>query len=348
MKNSPGFLTKFYDDVYKLPADELSRVGRFGGLDLQDLVNFIAKPQDYTVDYPDNISADSLLKHCQIPNDITKIGQQSLDSAETVMVVYTSEFSDISCTKRLVMDMTLLGMKHIQSLGISNVWYVVPSSIYDEVESHFRSMSHSENVKLFKQFESVRLTPDNQLHVVNDQQQFHACGSGDSISCFIENGDLKSFIDRGGKHLYFVEMNNILAAPDSAILGQHIMSESPITAEVVSRLSNESGAVLCKFLGVEQIVEKFRLSTETEDDFNLISTGSFIVRADLNFKSMKLPWHRMKRKVANQLVLQYERFLSDITGFFKTNFIEVDRTDRYQPVRNSIDISKLEEQFELK
>ena len=63
---------------------------------------------------------------------------------------------------------------------------------------------------------------------------------------------------------------------------------------------------------------------------------------------MKLPWHRMKRKVANQLVLQYERFLSDITGFFKTNFIEVDRTDRYQPVRNSIDISKLEEQFELK
>jgi len=146
MKNSPGFLTKFYDDVYKLPADELSRVGRFGGLDLQDLVNFIAKPQDYTVDYPDNISADSLLKHCQIPNDITKIGQQSLDSAETIMVVYTSEFSDISCTKRLVMDMTLLGMKHIQSLGISNVWYVVPSSIYDEVESHFRSMSHSENV----------------------------------------------------------------------------------------------------------------------------------------------------------------------------------------------------------
>jgi UTP--glucose-1-phosphate uridylyltransferase len=345
---NPGFIKKFYEDIHKLSLDELNRIGRFGGLDIQDLTSFLTRPTDHTVDFPENVSSSYVIKHNQFTNDITSIGQQSLDSGETAIVVYISEHSVISCTQRLAMDMTLLGMKQIQSLGISNIWYVVPVSVYDEVRSHLSAMSHSDTVKIFKQFESVRLTPDNQLYTIDGAQQFYSCGPGDAISCFNEEGDLKAFIEKGGKYLYFVDMQNLLASPDPGILGHHIQSGSPITCEVISRLPHELGPVVCNFMGVNQVVERFRLSAETDDDFDMISTGSFVVRADLNFDSFRLPWHRMKRDVDGQLVLQYERFLSDITAFFKTTFIEVNKDDRYSPVKNFADLVRLEELFEFR
>ena len=210
-------------------------------------------------------------------------------------------------------------------------------SNHDSISNHLKELGFGD-VKLIVQYESFRLTPDNQLIFSNGLPDFHPCGHGDLIPVLKHNGMLEDFLSKGGKHIVTVNVDNVLGAPDPLIIGHHIQSKKPVTCEVTEKLKTDSGGILCNFMGFDQIVEQFRLTVpDFHDQFNLINTNSMVIDASLDFDTVKWSWHRVKKNIDNKLVIQHERLLQDLTSTFQTQYIEVPRSYRYMPVKTKND-----------
>ena len=100
--------------------------------------------------------------------------------------------------------------------------------------------------------------------------------------------------------------------------------------------------MLCKHNGINQIVEEFRFTAETDpSQFQFMNTNTMIVKADLDFNMIDWHWHRVKKNLDGSLVVQYERLLQQLTEHFKTQFVEVQRDERFTPIKSASDLDKL-------
>lgn len=349
MRGTPGFLSTLQTQLESLPLETLERVNRPGGMEVRDLLDFILRPRDYTVDVPDDVDPDVLYE--DIEQDVTTLGRDALKDGSTAYCVLAgSSGTRIGSSKnflKLPRTMTsLLGLKTLQSEGLPHVWVMANPSNRSEVEEHLRALG-KDDVKVFTQFESFRLTPDNSLSMSDGSPDLHPCGHGDVAMALVHSGVLEGFLKSGGKRIVVVNVDNVLGAPDPTVLGQHIISGAPLTCEVVKKTDKDTaGGVLCRHLGVDQIVEQFRLSSETDPQaFTWHNTNTMVVNADLDFKSVKWSWHRVKKNVGGQLLIQYERLMQDLTSHFPTQYIGVPRTRRYVPVKTQEDLQKVASLF---
>jgi len=125
-------------------------------------------------------------------------------------------------------------------------------------------------------------------------------------------------------------------------LGLHHSLNSQVTCEVVKRNNGDAGGLLCKHAGFNQIVEMFRMTSDTDSTkFQYINTNTMIVKADLDFSTIDWSWHRVKKQLNGNLVIQYERLLQQLTEHFRTQFVEVDRQKRFIPVKSASDLDKI-------
>ena len=341
MRGSPGFLVPLQTQLESLSLDTLERVNRSGGLEVPDLLDYILRPKDYTVDLPDEVEPDVAYETVHL--DTCQVGNLALRDGSTAYCILAGGSGTRIGTPKAFLNIpgtstSLLGLKLLQSSQMKNVWVMASPSNLSDVERHLRSIGRSD-VKIFTQYESFRLTLDNNLHLPNGVADLHPCGHGDVIPALKNSGLLGDFLSSGGKRIIIVNVDNLLAAPDPAIVGQHIMAGLPITCEVTAKLKTDTGGVLCRHLGVNQIVEQFRLSSETDPtQFKWFSTNSMVVDADLDFESVRWSWHRVKKNVSGHLLVQYERLLQELTSHFRTQFISVPRACRYTPIKTNEDL----------
>jgi UDP-N-acetylglucosamine pyrophosphorylase len=346
MRGTPGFLAVLQNQLESLPLEDLERVNRVGGLEVRDLLDFLLRPHDYTVDLPETESPDVFYE--KIAPEAAAIGNEAIKNREVAICVLAGGVGTrIGMPKAFVkvpgVETSLLALKILQSESIEDVW--VMSSPGNSLEIKKQLSLSKKTVKIFEQYETFRLTPDNQLYMTDGRPCFSPCGHGDLISSLKHSGVLKEFLDRGGKYIFATSVDNLYGTVDPIVLGQHIIAGKPITCEVTNSNKANYGGVLCDHNGFKQIVEKFRLSSHTNpDEYDWMSTNSMVIDANLDFDSIKWSWHRVKKKLDGRLVVQYERLLQDLTAHFQTQFIGVKRQCRYMPIKTQEDfreVSKL-------
>lgn len=344
MRSTPGFLPYLQAQLSEMSVERLNRINDPLGFSLSTLVSQVSQPQDHTV-YNLYEPESGVKKRAEISHSTTELGAQSLASGEVAYCILSGDMGTRQDeTKALfrvpIVDTTLLAIKLLQAHGLKHVWVMTNSMNHEDIESHLCELSKGQEVKLFQQFESVRLTPDNQLHLENGEPSFYPCGHGDVVSSLQKSGLLKSFLESGGKHIMVVNVNNVLAAPDPALIGQHIVDNSPVTCEVVDKLKTDnSGGVLCNHMGFDQIVEQFRFYTQPDPEmFKWLSTNTYIFKADLDFSTIRWSWHRIKKEFSGKLVVQHERLLQDLTSVFSTQYVGAPREERYMPVKSNEDL----------
>ena len=305
---------------------------------MNDFLEQILSPTDHSVDPAENIEYGSVEKLSASDAHVSA-GSTAIKEGRVAFCILAG---DEKCLFRLPkMGMSLLALKLLQSEGAPHRWVMTSPGNRSAVESHLSTLS-SAGVKIFDQFESPCLTPDNRLHFLDGEPLFSPCGHGDVISALRESGILEDFVKSGGEHVFVVNSSNALGYLSSALVGEHMSSGYPVTCEVVQKLAEEHGGVLAHAGGFEQIVEDFRLLPGNHpESFSYLSTNSMVFNAALDFDSLRWKWHRVKNLVGGSLVVKYQRYLQDITSHFKTNFIESDRT-RYFHVRSTADLAAAE------
>ena len=345
-RTGPGFLSTLQNQLEKIPYEKLQLIDKNKGLDLQSLMRHLLKPQDYSIDSPDATPDSDVTKYDDIQESVFDAGLDAIEGGKVAYCILAggagTRMGASKGTLRIPgLDISLLGIKLIQSVPSKHVWVMTSPSNDHEIRDHMSSLTFKGGAKTFQQYESVRLTPDNCLHLEDNEPSFYPCGHGDVIPALKESGILQSFLDEGGKYIVIVNVDNVLASLDPALVGHHIQANKPVTCEVVEKLPTDSGGLLCNVAGVNQVVEQFRITGDFDATrFNWLNTNSMIVDADINFDSVRWSWHRVKKNVNGKLVIQYERLLQDLTSTFQTSYVEVPRYLRFMPIKKHDDLAK--------
>lgn len=329
MRGSPGFLGELQTQLEGLDLETLETVNRTGGLEIRDLMDFLVNPKDYTVDLPHLVDG-AVLDNSNISIDAFWRGKDSLLSGETVHCIIVDENAFHHMPNS---DMTLLEMQLMKLSWVKHVCLLVsPKAAADALRY---STSVGKSVTVVENYESFCLTPDNRLHVAEGKPTLHSCGQGDLINSLVNSGLFSEFVNAGVRHVIVCEGDNMVGGGHPSIIGQHILTGSPVTVEVTQAKKDDLQGVLCEHAGFNQIVERFRLSPQTQvDDYGLISTGTMVFNLDLDFSNVKWKWHRTRATVNGSIVTQYIRTLNDLTAHFQTRFIEMPRHYCYMPLRD--------------
>ena len=346
MRRYPGFLNNLQTQIENLPEKTFKRVSRAGGLDIHDLLALLIEPKDHTVDCPDTVSQDEIFHYSQIGDNETLGAKLVQDDAVSFCILAGgagTRAGGPKCLLKFSNGESLLSTKIRQAGALTNIWVIVSHGLRQAVVDHLNSLQlMNDSIRIIEQYESVRLTPDNQLFLDGNEPSLYPCGHGDAIPALVSANLVKEFTQSGGKHIYIVNVDNVVAGLDKSILGLHHNSNLPVTCEVVKKNEGDAGGFLCKHSGINQIVESFRMSSETDvTKFQHINTNTMIVKADLDFSTINWSWHRVKKQLDGKLVIQYERLLQQLTEHFKTQFVEVDRQKRFTPVKSASDLDKL-------
>jgi UTP--glucose-1-phosphate uridylyltransferase len=194
-------------------------------------------------------------------------------------------------------------------------------------------------VETFVQFVSVRLTPDAELFLGADgRPSLYATGHGDLTFALRASGVLERFRAGGGKILMVSNVDNVAATLDAAVIGAHIASKKPLTAEVVRKAPGDRGGAPARVDGVAQIVEAFRFPPGFDQDaIPVFNTNTFVFDAAAVDRSFDLTWFAVSKKIDGKEAIQFERLMGQLTAFLPTHFLRVDRDGldgRFQPAKD--------------
>ena len=346
MKSLPGFVSRFKTDIKNVPEHIRRAVNRPGGLDENNLLQLLVNPPDHTVSFPSIPPEDSVedLRNgvCEAKN---KLGQSVLESGSVAFCILAGGAGTrIGQPKALLrvpdIEITLLSIKLLQAIGTGPVWILTTPSLRNQISFHVDTIGgfDKSRIEIIDQYESYRLTPDNQIIFSNDGVDLHPCGHGDIFSSLTSSGLLQSFVNAGGKYVFVSNVDNLLAGPSPHILGHHIDTKSFVTCEVIEKTGLDTGGVLCNVGGKLQIVESFRLGKIDLFEYKWLNTNSFIFNADLDLSDLGTVWHRIRKIIDNRVVIQHERMLQELTAVFDTKYVCVNREDRFMPIKNSQDL----------
>mgnify|MGYP003342097615 CR=1 FL=1 len=344
MKSTEQFSHRFRESLNLIPEHFRKRVNRAGGLSEEKLLDLIIDPQDYGVMLPDQPSED-VVKSTFDQKECEALGEEAIQRGEVAYCVLAggagTRIGEPKALLRLPgIEMSLLTLKLIQAKGNGPIWIIVNSNIKDRVADHVYSQSGIDRsrVKLIEQYESYRISPDNQIIIEDGAPDLYPCGHGDVFPVLINSGALEAFSLNGGKYVSIVNVDNVMASLDAAILGRHIKEKAKVTCEVVRRRQGDSGGVLCDVAGSLQIVESFRIHGVDAQSFNWLNTNSFVFDTDIDLKLLGNAWNRVQKNIGNKIVIQHERLLQEITAAYSTNYIEVERDERFMPIKNLEDL----------
>src|SRR5262249_39348688 len=228
---------------------------------------------------------------------------------------------------------------------------------HQQIQEHLSAMPPRDDgpeVLLFQQRMFPRLTMMWEIFRGEDGQPSLApSGHGDVYRALRQSGVGASLLQRGVRHLYFSNVDNLAATLDPLIIGMHISSGKAMTVEVTSRRS-PSGAL---DVGAAPVRVNGRLLLREKVDpakHALISTNNitFDLQAILS-KEIPVPYRAMKKEVDGQPVYQIEQVTAEATALLSptggpllpVGFIEVPRTDpkisRFQPAKALQDIGSV-------
>lgn len=204
-------------------------------------------------------------------------------------------------------------------------------------------MGHDpEAVISFNQNVSIRLKPDGELFRRDDDTvSLYAPGHGD-LPTAINRGALEAFVEGGGEYLLMSNVDNVLATLDPLIVGAHIDSGAQMTVEVVQTEPGYKGGMVARIDQDPQIVEHFRFPADfDQNQLDLLNTNTFVFDAQALQDTFDLHWYLVRKQVAGEPAIQFERLAGELSAALSTHFLQVPNQgpgSRFLPIKRPEDL----------
>jgi len=247
-------------------------------------------------------------------------------------------------------------------------WHIMTSVNNDEMTRSFFEKNryfglNSDNVSFFIQGElpvidlQGRLLMDTKSHIVMSPN-----GHGGTLLALQERGILSSMNNRGIKHIFYHQVDNILIKiADPVYLGYHISAGAKMSPKVVQKTDPEEKVGIVGIRdGHLDTIEYSELSNEEKHALNPDGTLTFgmgnpaIYLIDVNFvekineSHFTLPYHKAVKKVpcidgdgcemnpTENNAIKFEMLIFDALKHAEKSIImEVVREDEFSPVKNA-------------
>ncbi len=198
-------------------------------------------------------------------------------------------------------------------------------------------------LRSFEQSVSPRLTPGGDLYL-DDQGRasLYGPGHGDFPEALRHSGTLDWLRSRGVRHVAMYNVDNLGARPSAAVLGHHLISGCPTTAELVSKNPGDVGGGPAYVDGHLEIVEDFRFPRDFDQDaIPVFNCNTFIFDLDALADPLPLDWFAVRKKADGHDVVQFERLVGQVTAFVDAHYLVVPRDaerSRFLPVKRPTDL----------
>ena len=214
----------------------------------------------------------------------------------------------------------------------------------EEVRRHFAEHGDfgaaPDQVRFFSQYRFPRLKPDGtRFQSADGSEDFAAPGHGDFPEAIASCGILDEFLTKGGKYLLFSNVDNLGATVDLAIVGWHIANRHEMTVEVAAKAPGDKGGAPARVNGKLQLVEGFAFpETFDQDSIPVFNTATYVFTAEALKRPCDLPWYVVDKKVDGETVIQFEHLAGDLSCHLETGYLEIDRDERFIPVKSQSDV----------
>jgi UTP--glucose-1-phosphate uridylyltransferase len=195
----------------------------------------------------------------------------------------------------------------------------------------------------FSQYVSLRLQPDGELFRTADGRLSpYAPGHGDFLAAFRRSGTLQRLRELGVRHVMVSNVDNLPARIDPVVIGTHLLSGRPMTAEVSANQGDVGGAP-ARVDGHPMLVESMRFPAGF-DHRTLPVTNVNTVTFDLEAldRDFPLTWLYIEKSVEDRTAVQVEHLFHEASAFLPTTYLEVPVTGpraRFLPVKTPEDLA---------
>lgn len=353
MKSKLVFTDTFRKSLENIPSIIRSNVNRRGGLSESKLLDLILNPEDYGIKNPEQPD-DSVVEVNYDVETCNLLGNEAIEKGDVAYCILAGGAGTrVGEPKALLkipeVDMSLLTLKLFQAIGNGPIWIIVSPSLKEKIVDHVNSQIGIDHKRIhfLEQYESYRLNPDNQISFIEDTPELYPCGHGDLFPLLVQSGVLQEFVNKGGKYVSVVNVDNVAGYLDPTIIGRHINLNANVSCEVVEKNNEDSGGFLCDVYGSCQIVESFKIHGVDLKNFKWLNTNSLVFNANLNIMPLGNAWNRVQKNINGRIVIQHERLLQEITEAYDTKFLCVDRNKRFIPVKNINDLVRVGAQLNI-
>jgi UTP--glucose-1-phosphate uridylyltransferase len=282
---------------------------------------------------------------------LERLGLDALARGELAMVVLAGGMATRmgGVVKALVealpgvtfLDARLAEREHWHSLSAAPLpmWLMTSDATDEPIREALGDRLDGELLATFRQGASLRLTPEGHLFIRDDGvPSVHATGHGDLPDALRASGLLDRFIQRGGRHLWIMNLDNLGAAVDPVLLGWHIDHGAPLTGEVVEK-AGDVGGIPARLDGRPVVLESFRLPDGFDEDaVPYFNTNTFVVdAAALRALDAQWSWFRVEKTVDGRPAIQFERLVGELTSMLDSRFVLVPRegaASRFLPAKS--------------
>ncbi len=243
---------------------------------------------------------------------------------------------------------TFLELKLAQARSLSPAPFVIMNSFatHTATERFLAKRDLGGAAHTFLQGISLRLTREGEIFRDDAGRiSLYAPGHGDFPEAMRESGTLALLRERGVATIMLSNIDNLGAVLDPVILGYHLDSDKPLTAEVAETVPGDAGGAPAFVDGALQIVEGFRWP----EDFDLaslpvINTNTFVMSIELVEQVHPLTWFYVEKDVDGRIAVQMERLVNELSARVETNYLVTPRSGpggRFFPTKTREDLARI-------
>ncbi|MCL2723555.1 MAG: UTP--glucose-1-phosphate uridylyltransferase [Polyangiaceae bacterium] len=228
------------------------------------------------------------------------------------------------------------------------LWFMTSEATHDAIVHALEAVAGHEQLGVFMQNLSMRLTKDGSLFRGSDGvPSLYATGHGDLVDALRRSGLLHRFVAAGGKWVWITNIDNLGASVDPVVLG-HFIEAAEKGAAVqceVCRKEGDKGGIPVFAEGRVQVLEEFRLPPDFDPkSVDVFNTNTFLVRAEpLATTPFHWTYFEVEKTVEGRPAVQFERLLQEITAQLLSIYVEVPRdgvASRFLPVKDFDELAR--------
>lgn len=298
-----------------------------------------------------------------------EVGQAAIERGEVAMVVLAGGMATrfggvVKATVDAAGGETFLGLKLRDAEAAAGENGRVPiyfmtsfatddaiSRAISEADAQVGDLAQRRPARTFPQHVSARLTEDGALFLSDDgRPSLYATGHGDLASALSRGGVLTEMAEAGVRHFMMSNVDNLTATLDPAIVGFHLESKAPMTAEMVEKFPGDAGGAPARVDGALQIVEGFRFPEDfDQDSIPVFNTNTLMFDVAALEGPFEFSWFAVKKKVDGRTAIQFERLVGEMSAMMRCAFLQVERQGadaRFHPIKSPADLDNKRAEIE--
>jgi UTP--glucose-1-phosphate uridylyltransferase len=235
------------------------------------------------------------------------------------------------------------------------LWLMTSDATDAPIREHLAHREAPAHVATFTQDLGLRLTTGGRLFLdERGAPSTYATGHGDLPDALRRSGLLEAFRERGGKHVWIANLDNLGATIDPALLGYFLEVGAEVLVEVAPKVAGDRGGIPVWAPAVDdeggavrrlQVLEEFRLPAGFDAaSVRVFNTNTFLTRAQaLATARVRWTWFEVEKKVHGRVAVQFERLLQELTTALPSAYVCIPRDGvdaRFLPVKDFDELTK--------